>query len=523
MKYNIKYRWQKRLLVLALAGFLSAHKGEVMPSFSAGEWIVADAAQNSLSKTEITISKGERSALTVKGSYKKVTWSVDDKKVATVTENGVVEGVSAGSTVVRAMVDKTEYKCRVTVEAPRLNQTKLTARVGNTYQLSVSGTERKVTYKSSDSSVVKVSSKGKLSFLKPGSAKVTATIGGMKLTCTVRVSTPSIVLPRMESGQKGAVDLSGKKYKGISFASSNPSVVSVDKNGNLQANAPGSAQITVKIADYEYVGQIKVGNSLLAAAKYGIYDGLAKQDEKIARKAHEVLELTVTDEMEEIEKIRAIHDYIVLNTAYDTTYTRFSIANTLFDGSAVCQGYAETMKLFLDVLGMKNQLIYGTSNGESHVWNLVYLEDAWYHLDVTWDDPVDQVTGKDMPGYVRHTYFMLKDEVMAKDHIWKHGDYPEASGGRYEDYVVKKQVEQFVEDGLFAQTQEEFVQLAVECALKEKYEVTILYAGDASAFGNLIQTTANALSRETGKSSEITSRTQQLGEYLQVTLEMKLY
>ncbi|MDE7212356.1 MAG: Ig-like domain-containing protein, partial [Lachnospiraceae bacterium] len=94
MKYNIKYRWQKRLLVLALAGFLSAQKGAGIPSFSAGEWIVADAAQNSLSKTELTISKGERSALTVKGSYKKVAWSVDDKKVATVTENGVVEGVS---------------------------------------------------------------------------------------------------------------------------------------------------------------------------------------------------------------------------------------------------------------------------------------------------------------------------------------------------------------------------------------------------------------------------------------------
>ena len=64
---------------------------------------------------------------------------------------------------------------------------------------------------------------------------------------------------------------------------------------------------------------------------------------------------------------------------------------------AVCQGYAETMKLFLDALGIENKLVYGTGGGISHVWNLLCLDGDWYHMDVTWDDPL--LDGKDIiPG-----------------------------------------------------------------------------------------------------------------------------
>lgn len=517
-----KMRWTKRALVFALAGmFAAGTAGAGALPVSVGGEIAASAAQNSLNKTKLTISKGERFTLTVKGSYQKVTWDVGDPSVATVTEKGVVRGVSAGTTTVTATVDGAAYPCEVAVEAPRLNKTKLTARVGNTYQLTVSGTDRKVTYKSANPAVVKVSSKGKLSFLKPGSAKVTAAIGGVKLVCNVKVAKPSIALPHLLVGEEGAVDLSGKQYRGISFASSDPAVVSVDSDGLLRANLPGEAQITVKIADYEYVGRMQVFNSLPTAVLYGIYEGIAKQDEKIAKKAHEVLELAVTGEMEEIEKIKAVHDYIVLNTAYDTTYTRRSIEDTLLFGSAVCQGYAETMKLFLDALGIENQLIYGTGGGENHVWNLVCLDGSWYHLDATWDDPLDQM-GRDTPGYVRYEYFMLSDAAMGKDHAWNWGEYPRAAGGVYEDYVAKKQLERFEAEGLLARTGEEFVQLAVRCALQGKYEVTILYAGDASAWDGLGQRTADALARETGKSSTLNYSVQKIGEYLQVTLAMRL-
>lgn len=518
-----KGKWRKRFFWV-LAGMMLSGAGSVEDTFFPAESrMVVFAAENSLSKTAVTVSVGERYTLSVKGSYKKVTWSVDDKSVAAVTGKGVVKGVSAGTATITANVDGAKYKCTVTVEAPKLNRTKLTARVGNTYNLKVSGTSRKVTYKSSDTSVVKVSSKGKLSFLKPGRATVTAAIGSSKLKCVVKVNTPAITVGNLVLGETGAVDLAGKKYKNISYESSNPAVLSVDGNGVLTANRPGSAQITVRIADHEYKKRVSVKNSLSAAVKYGIYEGLSAEEEKVAKKAHAVLASVVTDDMEEIEKIAALHDYIVLNTAYDTTYRYYSVEDTLIRGTAVCQGYAETMELFLNVLGIENQLIYGTCDGVSHVWNLIFLDGSWYHMDVTWDDPLNE-NGKDMPGYVRYEYFMTDDVAMAGNHTWKTAEYPRAFGGVHETYIAEKLAEQFKAEGLFAETRAEFLDMVVQSAAAGKKEVTILYAGAASGQSALLQDAANALAKANpGKKAEVSGRTEQIGEYMQVMLEMKLH
>ena len=196
----------KGIMVVALAGLLSL--GTVSGFlFVPQDAVSVCAASNSLNKTKITISKGETFSLQVRGEYKSVVWEAENKKIATVSDDGMVTGVSAGETMVYATVDGTKFQCAVTVEAPKLNKTKLTARVGNTYQLSVSGTGRKVSYRSSDAGTVKVSSKGKMMFLKPGNATVTATVGGMRLSCKVTVSRPSISIPDLVPGQEGAVDL----------------------------------------------------------------------------------------------------------------------------------------------------------------------------------------------------------------------------------------------------------------------------------------------------------------------------
>lgn len=489
------------------------------PYFRMDGRIVANAAQNSLNKTAITISKGERFSLAIKGDYKKAIWRVDDKKVATVSENGVVKGVSAGNAVVSVEVDGTKYQCKVTVEAPYLNKTKLTVGLCDTFQLKVSGTKRKVSYKSADTDVVKVSSKGRLTFLKPGNTTVTAAIGGTKLTCAIRVGRPSIFIPDLVPGQEAAIDLSGKTYKNISFQSSAPEVVFVDEEGRMLANRPGNAQITVKIADYEYKRKIEVKNSLPAAAASGEYGGLDAQDGIVAKKAHEVLGSLVGGKMEEIEKILALHDYIVLNTAYDTSYTRYSIKNTLIDGLAVCQGYAETMKLFLDALGVENQLIYGMAGGDRHVWNLVCLDGDWYHLDVTWDDPL--LDGKDVPGEVSYGYFMVPDEVMAKDHQWEQGDYPEAAGGTYTGYIWEKLEIEAEAAGLLARTKQEFSDIVLEAAREGRNEVTVFCTGDVDE-DEFVFFVLNELARENpDREVSVSYWVKAVGEAAQFHVEME--
>ena len=126
------------------------------------------------------------------------------------------------------------------------------------------------------------------------------------------------------------------------------------------------------------------------------------------KKLVEIYESLQLDAFSDIDKIVAIHDYLVLNTAYDEASANAPdsgaahyVEGTLLNGMAVCSGYASTFHLFMMLSGIPCE--YVTS--ETHAWNLVQLENEWYHIDITWDDPVP-----DTPGKVLYTYFMMTDE-----------------------------------------------------------------------------------------------------------------
>lgn len=107
----------------------------------------------------------------------------------------------------------------------------------------------------------------------------------------------------------------------------------------------------------------------------------------------------VTADMTQEDIIYAFHDYIINNTRYDelyekeieatkpnpkTTYPSNKANGPLFEGYAICSGYTDAMAIILDRLKINNFKI--ASN--THVWNALYINDNWVHLDLTWDDPV---------------------------------------------------------------------------------------------------------------------------------------
>lgn len=119
---------------------------------------------------------------------------------------------------------------------------------------------------------------------------------------------------------------------------------------------------------------------------------------KISLKVEEIYNELINDSMSDSEKIKIIHDYIINNTSYDEDRseevkngTEISLKHPsnlaygpLFTGKAICGGYSDAMALFLDKMGIKNYKI----SSSSHIWNLVYIDGEWKHLDLTWDDPV---------------------------------------------------------------------------------------------------------------------------------------
>lgn len=136
--------------------------------------------------------------------------------------------------------------------------------------------------------------------------------------------------------------------------------------------------------------------------------------------------------MSELEKEKAVHDYLVLTATYDIdNYNNNTIPNIsttaygiIVNKTGVCEGYAKAMKLLLNKVGIESIFLSGDPY-MNHAWNLVKIDGSWYHTDVTWDDPVPD------KGTVRYKYFNLDDASMLKDHSWEQASYLTCTSNKY--------------------------------------------------------------------------------------------
>lgn len=146
-----------------------------------------------------------------------------------------------------------------------------------------------------------------------------------------------------------------------------------------------------------------------------------EQTDYVTKRVDEILSEIITDGMNDYQKEKAVHDYIVLNVQYDTTFTDYTAYAALTKGKTVCQGYSLLAYKMLNRAGIETRIIEGSSKG-LHLWNLVKLDGRWYHLDCTWDDPMPN-----RDGFVSYKFFNLTDGQISKDHCWVKNSYPQAS------------------------------------------------------------------------------------------------
>lgn len=157
---------------------------------------------------------------------------------------------------------------------------------------------------------------------------------------------------------------------------------------------------------------------------------------KIELEVNQVYNNLINDSMTETEKIKKIHDYIINKTVYDEARSEevknnidVSLKHSsnlaygpLFTGKAICGGYSDAMSLFLDKMGIKNYKI----SSSNHIWNLVFINNEWKHLDLTWDDPVL----KNGENAITDIFFLIdSDELRGKnteEHLYDENVFIEA-------------------------------------------------------------------------------------------------
>lgn len=99
-----------------------------------------------------------------------------------------------------------------------------------------------------------------------------------------------------------------------------------------------------------------------------------------------------------------------------------TILGGLMHKAAICEGVSKLMKMLLNALDIECIVAIGKSNDLSgtsklqavdHAWNIVKIDEKWYHTDVTFD------MGVSRKNFVRHDYFNMTDEQISRDHFLK--------------------------------------------------------------------------------------------------------
>ncbi len=140
------------------------------------------------------------------------------------------------------------------------------------------------------------------------------------------------------------------------------------------------------------------------------------QCRQIEAAASRMLEGIENSSLTAVEKALLVHDRLAVWCEYDSAnyyagtipQMSYTMYGTLINRISVCQGYAETYRYLMNRLGIPTRVT--NSEQLNHAWNIVTIDGVDYHVDVTHDDPIEDIVGR-----VSHKYFLLSsaklDEV----------------------------------------------------------------------------------------------------------------
>jgi hypothetical protein len=175
---------------------------------------------------------------------------------------------------------------------------------------------------------------------------------------------------------------------------------------------------TVPIGDNIFIA-IKTEKTLQHELSKMFNDPMYVTEDEVAAEVFPVVEETiyryVDENMTDLQKVEAIYGYLTSNYTFDDSYTIYFAREMLLEGTGVCRAFAETFKLYMDLLGI--ECIIQSDSGsteeeEGHCWNRVRINGEWLNMDAAWDAEWYDVMGDD------YIYFGMDDETFKYSHEW---------------------------------------------------------------------------------------------------------
>ncbi len=171
--------------------------------------------------------------------------------------------------------------------------------------------------------------------------------------------------------------------------------------------------------------------------QFATLEELEKSVTSLDDKLNEIIASVGIESSKDFENEQKLHDALSNKVSYyeyddiNKIPSKYhSILGTLSENMAVCDGLSKTMQLLLDKVGIESIMVSGSLNNTSHAWNMVKIDDKWYHMDITSNNSV-----KNENKVIIHSYFNLTTEEIKKTHtISDEGIIPEANDTKYNFY-----------------------------------------------------------------------------------------
>ena len=146
--------------------------------------------------------------------------------------------------------------------------------------------------------------------------------------------------------------------------------------------------------------------------------------EVVYEKAKSVLREIISDDMTDVQKVKAIHDWLVMNVVYDDDllkllyggstnlkkYNGFYLEGVFLDNKAVCEGISKAFTVMCNIEGIPcvsvEGIQTGNPDGAGHAWNKVYVDGKWYIADATSDGTI---IGGEFE-VLSYKYFLISEE-----------------------------------------------------------------------------------------------------------------
>lgn len=197
------------------------------------------------------------------------TWSSSNPSVATVNEQGIATGLSAGDAVITASSANLSVSLAMHVKTPSTSNAtgkvnasaiklQIKQKIAAYKVIDIPNGDSAKSYQSSNPKVFTVTASGKITAKKAGSAKITVTLAsGEKRIAKVVVQKGKVKTTKLtvnakkltlKAGQKSTLKVQRIPYTSqekITYKSSKPKIAAVNKNGKITAKKKGTTKITI--------------------------------------------------------------------------------------------------------------------------------------------------------------------------------------------------------------------------------------------------------------------------------------